>query len=361
MNKPQKDFVLCCDVGTSYIKTALVDKTGGLSSINRTHIPKDPLLWLETFVACSKAVLGLCLDYTPKVRAICISGNGPTVITQDGKAVFWNTDTKDFVFENKNAFFMPKLQALKAWYPLSFAKSDFIFGAPEYLIYMLTGSKINIIPTPRFEEFYIGMQKNAVLAGTVAGVLKKNIANELALFDLPKVICGCPDFLAAMIGTNCLESGKLCNRAGTSEAFNLVTPTPIYAKGLRTMPSFIQGLWNIGSIIEQSSHTKKTTPKSLLNDIKKSVDSLKKAVICAGFKQNWFTKQAIVTGGQTCDIEFLRQKAKITGLSFVLPQCNDSELLGVAALAWVTLGEYKDIKTAAQTLFKVGQVINGYI
>ena len=66
------------------------------------------------------------------------------------------------------------------------------------------------------------------------------------------MFCGGPDFIVALIGTNTLSEGKVCDRAGSSEGINLCSKNPVFAPGFRTLPSVIPGLWNISVINNKS-------------------------------------------------------------------------------------------------------------
>lgn len=338
--KSEAGFVLACDIGTSDMKTALIAKDGAVFNSYRMSILDCPRVWEEAFIECCFHTIG---QDSPCVKAIVVSGNGPTVICSDGEAVFYYEDTSEFAI-NKASLFQEKLSALKKWHAQSYAKSDFIFGASEYLLHAIGASRFTILPEWRFRSTYAGMLHNIVPPACYVGFLKSSIMEALHLKAKVPLITGAPDYIVAMIGTGCLTQGDLCDRAGTSEGFNLVTSKPIVATHIRTLPSVQRGLWNASVLIPDSSKQKDKDPNLLLQTITMLLSELKNAALSSG---QIFPDKAYITGGQALDKEFLQQKKIATGLDYIVGKCTDSELLGDGILGWYRLHSYPDIKTAA--------------
>ena len=115
-------------------------------------------------------------------------------------------------------------------------------------MYALTGNAVTVLPEKRFEpawwtddeaaRFEIDKKKLPpfVPLGYAAGTLCREYAERLSVPCIPVFCCG-PDFAAALIGTNTLRPGRICDRAGSSEGINLCSDKPVFAEGVRTLPS----------------------------------------------------------------------------------------------------------------------------
>ena len=134
--------IVCADIGTSSLKTALVSKTGAVISYKRKQISNAKNSWLNAFINSLKELLS---DFSGKICAICISGNGPTLVSETGKILLWNVPTENTIQKNKSLF-IPRLQFFKQMYPSDWNESKFIFSGPEYLIWQLTGNALTILP-----------------------------------------------------------------------------------------------------------------------------------------------------------------------------------------------------------------------
>ena len=192
------------------------------------------------------------------------------------------------------------------------------------------------------------------------------------------VFCGGPDFAIALIGTNTLSEGKICDRAGTSEGLNLCTNKPLISPEVRTLPSPINPLWNASVIIpdtgsrfatwKQSSIYKDVSYEECVNDLlqnKKSVGyelminialevkNAYKILKSESEKNNIKLNEKICcTGGQAKNQSWLKLKSEIVEVPFYVQKCADSELVGNAAVALFGLGLYPSIAKAAEDLTK---------
>ena len=253
---------LCIDIGTTSLKAALVSETGQVLSFlkinfNSKNIRSLSFEWMNA-VKTTLSKLNNESKEKVKIDAISISGNGPTIVTEDGQTFLWNEKIKIKKSIQKKiapSLFLPRIFYFKNKFPESF-KNKKIFSGPEYLIWKLTNNHITILPEDRYKAAYWSDEKIKSInlepsqfgayinTGAIAGTLDKVIAKELSLPEVP-VVAGGPDFTVAIIGTNTLEVGKMCDCAGSSEGINLCTNIPVYKKGLRTLPSVIPGLWNV--------------------------------------------------------------------------------------------------------------------
>ncbi len=362
------DAILCVDIGTTSLKAGLVTALGEVVSIcsvrfnsatDKYHIARK---WLPAFKSAVKKLWTDCGERGLSVvlKAASISGNGPTVVTEDGTTVLWNDSYSVSSERTGPSLFLPKIIALKEMFPLEFAASSQIFSGPEYLIWQLTGSKVTILPEARFEPAYWNkeaLEKEGIAeeklpafytVGQQYGLINEKEACGLGLKALPVFGAG-PDFVAALIGTNTLQAGYLCDRSGSSEGLNFCVASAIRAQGVRTLPSVIPGLWNISCLIPRSGRMPEKQRLSVLND---SLSLLKRLA-----KENavTFPDKIFVTGGQSKNAAYMTRKASALGITLVEANCDDAELLGDASVAWFGLGKYKNLQEAAAAIVREGK------
>ena len=373
--------VLCVDIGTTSLKAGLITARGEVVSF--CSIPFEDSQneftassWLGAFVkaVCELEVLCAQTGQSASVNTISISGNGPTVVADCGYTVFWNEDTSDVKIPDsadaKKSLFMPKLLALKKRAPKIYKKSRFIFSGPEYLIYILTGEAVTILPEERFRAAYWNDEVCAVCGidseklppfigiGDCCGPVHKEVLAELRngtghnlnISQNCSVFAGGPDFVAALIGTGTLMSGRLCDRCGSSEGLNFCTDKILKGEGLRILPSVIPGLWNASYLIPNSGEL---SENERLAELERGIGLLKQAASEAGIS---FTDEMAVTGGQTNDELLLREKTERLGMKILRPAGGHfvhSELLGDACAAWFGLGEYDSLQSAAENIVRL--------
>ena len=375
------DAVLCVDIGTTSLKAGLITARGEVVSF--CSVPFEDSQneftassWLGAFVkaVCELEILCAQTGQSASVNTISISGNGPTVVADCGYTVFWNEDTSDVKIPDsadaKKSLFMPKLLALKKRAPKIYKKSRFIFSGPEYLIYILTGEAITILPEERFRTAYwndevckicgIDCEKLPPFIGIgdccgpvhreVLAELRNGTGHNLNISQNCSVFAGGPDFVSALIGTGTLMSGRLCDRCGSSEGLNFCTDKILKGEGLRILPSVIPGLWNASYLIPNSGEL---SENERLAELERGIGLLKQAASEAGI---CFTDEMAVTGGQTNDELLLREKNERLGMKILRPAGGHfvhSELLGDACAAWFGLGEYDSLQSAAENIVRL--------
>lgn len=405
--------VLCADIGTSSLKLALINQKGNPVSYSRQNffLYNTAHAAREWPGALKNGVSDLFenLKEEVTVEAFCISGNGPTITAQDYSTLLWKEDiSSDLNFSPDKyptkSLFLPRICAFRNRFPDSWKNSEHIFSGPEFLIWHLTGSAVTILPEARYETAYwnrdsarlwgLTEEDLAKLPGFVSpsslgGKLTADSANQLSCPKYKfaqglKVFCGAPDFVSALVGTNTLKSGKLCDRAGSSEGLNLCTPFPVTAKNLRTLPSIIPGLWNLSYLIPDSGkkfndfkqQVERTLGKQFSYDeivglyigndgteplfdqgkflmlqtalkVRDGIREIRNAIKDTDIP---FPDTMTVTGGQAHNNLWLKMKADVTGMKITKPACTDAELTGDAIFAWTGLGLYESITEAADNL-----------
>ena len=396
MQKEQVSF--CIDIGTTSLKAALISECGFVfkSTVVRFSSKEiqDPFeianCWKNSFFEAGKNLEVSNYDLV----AICISGNGPTLTSVCNNKTFtllWNNNS----FSVKNpiqtkSIFIPRLLLLKENFPEIWQNSEFILSGPEFLIYELTNSKVTILPENRFIQAY--WQKEELLEyeisdkllpdyvplGYKAGFVKSENLEKLNISGSKKipVFCGGPDFITALIGTNTLSVGKICDRSGSSEGINLCTNKPIQKEGFRNLPSVISEFFNTSYLLPdtgtrftqwKNSSEWKNKPyeaciKFLLenkNDkgykiIFEIANEVKSAFEKIIEQQKLLTNQndisIICTGGQAKNPSWMQFKSDITKLQLCVTNCPDAELMGNAIIANTQLKNYSSIKEAADKM-----------
>ena len=371
------NVVLCVDIGTTSLKAALVTAVGEVVCFCSFPFeePHDRFVACSWYAAFLRAVEELAAEAVREDASVCvagisISGNGPTVVTDCGLTFRWNEDTgavEELVPDiARSSLFIPKILSVKKQFPEVWKKTKRLFSGPEYLIYVLTGNAVTILPETRFEKAYWNDEmlaacdiKDSLLpdfikTGETCGIF--NIEEDLGLkfAENCPVIAGGPDFIAALIGTGTLEEGCLCDRCGSSEGLNFCSSKPLKGEGLRILPSVIPGLWNASYLIPDSGEL---SVKERLNQIKKGICCLQKAAEEAGID---FPAKMSVTGGQTNDELLLREKSELLGMKIMHPLVLfdgkpfvHSELMGDACAAWFGLGKYDSLQEAAENIVRL--------
>lgn len=435
---------LCADIGTTSLKAALVSDKGqvlSFSKIEFTSTDKSKIA-LEWFEALKESISALKKNQieslsenknlvdsktgTLNIDAICISGNGPTIVSEDGTTLLWNAPVDSSLIPDikkilppelsekfSHSLFLPRILAFKNLYKNQFEKQK-IFSGPEYLIWSLSNSQITILPEDRYEAAYWNDQVLTAISGSTAnnsspeknestaincspsmgpfvkpgfncGTITKEIASQLKISSSAKVIAGGPDFTVALIGTNTLQQGKLCNRAGSSEGLNWCTAKPVFASGIRTLPSVIPGLWN-ASILSHNSGDRIADSKQAYekeNNVEISFSQYIKLCLqekdkngaqilqeLSDFFKDGISKfrtlskenniplreTVMVTGGQAKNPLWLKHKAECSQINLATCEIPDSELIGDAVLASYGLGLYDSIQEAAEKMVKIKNV-----
>ncbi len=389
------DTILCIDIGTSSLKAALLPDNLSKSPVfvsrrffsheafSENRVARE---WLSALASALSELKEKNPDYA--IEAVCVSGNGPTVVSEDGTTLLYNqsfagteqangmSQEAIFALKETKSLFIPKFFDFKHSFSDSWEKSKWIFGAPEFLIHELTGEAVSILPEERFLPAYwtddelrkcgfsdsdIKKLPSFVNSGSFAGKVCEKASIATGLFEGTFVFAGAPDFVAALIGTGTVLPGRLCDRAGTSEGLNLCTTKPVFAEGLRTLPSVIPGLWNLSYLVNGKLTTdytdvtdyknKKTAenPRSSAssasnsNELAHGISLLREAALSHG---EYFPDYMTITGGQALDEGLVAQKEASTGLKIRKMPCADAELLGDLILARVALGDYDDITEA---------------
>lgn len=359
------ETVLSVDIGTTSLKAGLITADGEVVFIFRKkyHNSQSKYVanqWVGVLNAAYEKAVAFCEKHDVHINAVGISGNGPTIVDNNGLTLLWNgynipkEQSKNLNEETQKSLlkvpslFLPRILLFKQLYEAEFNQAETIFSGPEFLIYKLTGQKVTILPESRYENAYWNdelLQNFGLDSAKFPDFV--NTAAYCGTWNNLPVYAGGPDFIVALIGTNTLEAGKICDRSGSSEGLNFCVEKQIFEQGVRTLPSVIPGLWNCSVLIPESS---KLSNSIRTRKIKNAMQLLRKTAMKYHLS---FPTEMKVTGGQTKDKVWMKEKSTFLGMTLLVCSCSDSELLGDASVAWYGLGKYESLQNAAQNVVKI--------
>ncbi|MBQ9495779.1 MAG: hypothetical protein IJR50_09115 [Treponema sp.] len=397
-------FALCADIGTTSLKAALIDKNGNMAAFSqKVFVNPDGEKVAHNWLPALYSAVQEMNMHAKEICALCISGNGPTIVSEDGTTLLWNEPIDKIACaktaaENTSirSLFIPRLLAFRERFPAQWNMSRFVYSGPEYAIWQLTGKNLTILPEMRYGETYWTDEQLELVAlereklppfANIAhntGMTTPKATARLGLHKPIPVFCGGPDFIAAMIGTGSLYAGALYDCAGSSEGVNLCTAHQIHEQGMRNLPSVASGLWNAAvlqqksglrfvtykkkfeahmnneisyaELIEQSIADKSSEGFSILEELAVNFRNAVNALINVAEK-NHITVQLpiIVTGGQAKNDVWMQMKCNYAHVPLATCTCTDAELLGNAACAFYGLGVHKSLTDAAKSIVKIAR------
>lgn len=265
------DLYLVIDIGTSSMKAAVCTDAGEmLSSIHRSVMgpSESPRSFTSDrwITAIEESLPQLVGAFT--IRAVVISGNGPTVVAVDregsaiGPPLLWLDDRTD-PYPGGVSFYLPKIR----WFQRNMAEADRVrwyLPFPEYLVFALTGEAVAITPGSEFNRFIWDEQEVRdssvdpaclppfVTIGSVAGRVTSAAQELTGIPAGTPVVAAGSDFLMSLIGTNTLRPGQTCDRAGTSEGINYCSDRAVRSEQLRTLPHVVEGCYNVAGILSST-------------------------------------------------------------------------------------------------------------
>jgi sugar (pentulose or hexulose) kinase len=401
MQKEQSKASFCIDIGTTSLKAALISECGFVFSSTVVRFSQQSIenpfeitnCWINALFQAGK---NLQIE-NYKIVAFCISGNGPTLTCVNEKKTFtllWNNNS---VYVRNpiqtKSIFLPRILLLKDNFSEIWQNSKAILSGPEFLIYFLTDKKLTILPENQFLQAYwtkddlskfeisSSLLPDFVQLGEKAGFVKSEILATLGINSTEKipVFCGGPDFVTALIGTNTLSVGKICDRSGSSEGINLCSDKPIQKDEFRNLPSVIPGLFNVSYLLsdtgtrftqwKNSSEWKNESYENCINYLLKNqqTEGYKMILEIATQVKIAFSKilkeqkklltentkripKIICTGGQAKNPSWMQFKSNVTNVELWVTNCPDAELMGNAIISSVGLGNYSSIKEASDTM-----------
>ena len=416
-------IILSADIGTSSLKAAFIDFNRRVLAFSRmAYSPAShgaAEAWEEAFAETLKNLkanaagyevdAGNSVDAGYEVDAVCISGNGPTLVpigphSETLPPLYWH-DTNVFPHEETKSLFLPRVSWFKNKSSAEYERVSFFVSSHEWLSSKLGAELFTALPSDSYEPYYwddeqcslLGVDRRKfppfIKTGSVAGKVSAEAARSYGLKSGIPIIVGGPDFIMALIGSRTWKAGDVCDRAGSSEGVNFCAsfpPAGSAVKGLRVLPHVIEGLWNIGALIPSSGRIfeqyRTSTGQSgrgyeeILAELIPSVkdtglfknityndpDSGRAALCAIGFSvrsaleklsdSGFPVKEMTVSGGQGKNRRWNQLKADITGVSLKIPEIGDSELAGNTVFSALALGEASSMEEAADRIIRFREV-----
>ncbi len=274
------DYVLAIDIGTTNVKIALFDLEGNQIIVKREKCVNtrqngseriDPLVWWN---ALASTVKKIPKDKKNNIRAISISGQGPTIVPMNikggfnQKAITWldNSHTLDItkITKEKKDPQLASVIAKLNWLSKKVEEPHYLLQPADYICYQLTEKIVNMtfdcsgyIPWNNNDLKKFNLADKFIIpelapTGKIVGNITKEISKE---FDFPRdaiVVSGAPDFAAALVGTGTVNAGYLCDRGGTSQGVTLCSSKKVEADGIMTTPYFTENHWKLSGIMKTS-------------------------------------------------------------------------------------------------------------
>ena len=369
-------MILAIDIGTTFLKVAGIDFNGKINFFQKCAVDVktgngkyevDPNNW-------SLALVSLCSSIPVKlmkqVKAVVISGNGPTIVPVDstgepvGNAYLWMDNRANSVTDEIQSklgeflppnFFLSKIYWLSRYKSDIYSKADSFLACPEYLSFVMTGEKYTLLPEEGFKGFYWNDEKISKLeldkckfpgfisAKDQYGTYNGNLDIEGLDIGTP-IICGGPDFLMSVLGSGSISQGIICDRTGTSEGLNYCSSKPYNIDGLRTLPHLVPGLFTISGLIPLSGEYVLSDQEDLL--IKEYSNIINKMI-----SEGLPIKEIRIIGGHAGLTHLNELKAK----SFPIPikvYPEGSDLIGNGVLGSVVIGHYSTLEVACNNMIK---------
>ncbi|MEM2703228.1 MAG: FGGY-family carbohydrate kinase [Candidatus Bathyarchaeia archaeon] len=277
-------YLIGVDVGTTGCKAMLFDIEGNLISKEYKEwsviVPKpgwveqDPECWWKNIsLAIREIVKNInCED----IAGLAISGLSPTVIPIDkeGKvlrpAIIWMdqraTNEANFLSEKigqkiNAADLASKIFWVKRNEPKIYEKTYKLLQSYDFINFKLTGEiKSAMImgrtrPVDedllRLMEISLDIFPDPVPIGTVIGEVTAEAAEVTGLNKGTKVVAAAVDVISAILGSGAVKPGRVCDRGGTSQGFNLCWNEPVFdpQRRIGCWPHVVTGLYNISGVM----------------------------------------------------------------------------------------------------------------
>jgi len=431
------ELILAIDIGTTNTKLAIFDCGGKLiwkrqqktRVINHSgRYEADPESWWTTI--CS-SLSGIDKTLRNRIRVVSTIAQGPTIVLVNnegvvlGRAVTW-MDRRGSQYLEEALSAEPDEQLARVLCKLislerNTSDQSILLQPADFINLRLTGVTANCsFGTEGFLPWKESTLKKLELdqsfrvpelieSGKVVGKIMRKVADESGLPHDAEVVSGSPDFAAALVGTNTVRSGDLCDRGGTSQGITLCSRRKAEVEGLLTTPFFIDDHWKISGLMNTTgralewlqeiikhrhslgSELSEKRPTGViflpyLNGERSPYwdDNARGLFFGLGLESNAETLLVSVmegvahgisqiigkmenagckidnvrtTGGQALNGLWNQIKADVLGKSVEVPEVKDSELLGAAIYAISHLKKCSIVE-ASDTLFKTEHVFH---
>jgi xylulokinase len=272
--------ILGIDLGTTEVKTGLVDLDGRLLAVTRAgyglevgHSPgwaeQEPEAWWSAVVAAVRA-----LGPSPSVEivAIGIDGHGPTLVPVDERGVatrpaitFLDTRAAEEQAELESVTGMrgwalgplPAALWIERHEPDVADRTRWYLTTWEWLAFRLTGEAVApLVPDQAVPDhdatvaatgLRLDRRPRASAMGHVDGRLTAAAAGALGLAPGIPVANGTNDAFASYLGAGLLEPGDAYDPGGSAGGFGVYWHHPVQVPGSFVTPAPLAGLFSIGA------------------------------------------------------------------------------------------------------------------
>jgi sugar (pentulose or hexulose) kinase len=391
-------IILCADIGTTALKAAFIDadapaETRLLAFSRETyHASTERLIAASLWEAAFYRAVKVLRDIAPAVgiEAVCVSGNGPTLVPVEGGAADGNALPPLYWFspalalpsarkagEKAASLFLPRAAYFRQNQPEYYARTSLFLSCQEWLSARLGAEPVTVLPTPHYRPYYYDDGQFTAFSldsrkfppfvplGSVIGRLSVEAARLSGLTAGIPIAAGGPDFIMALLGSGATKPGLVCDRAGSSEGINVCASEPpseavAAAYSLRVLPHAVEGLWNVSVVLPESGSLidryrlengeqnipYEETLKGMISwadgrltlhpILRKITDQVRGALetLC---KAGYPVYEMRHSGGQAKSPLWNRLKAEICGCKLLVPEIPDTELAGDAAAAMLAL------------------------
>jgi len=265
-------YLIGIDLGTTQTKTGLIGADGRLLRLGYGTYPihtedgpgcaeQDPDDWWRAICNTLKEVVQ---DIDPsEVAAICVSGQGPTVVMTDAdarplsNAVTWmdgRASTEAEVLSQRlgspvSPFsFLPKAMWIKTHHPEAYQRATWFLPAWDYIAFRLSGQAVvsssgtqQAFPQDQMEAAGLNPKLSAPAAaiGKPIGKLTAAASRDTGMPQGILVVAGVSDGMGTFIGSGLTKSGRTVDTGGTSGGLGLCWHEPLEAPGILSGPGIL--------------------------------------------------------------------------------------------------------------------------
>lgn len=268
------NFALVIDIGTTRIKHACISPTGEVACESTFIVPyasseeeSDIQGWFEVLVS---SIDEIPMEIRASITAITVSGQGPSLvpIDRDNRVIRpllfrWLLDSSTPVFRSYSQY-IPFALAYIRKNPSLAQKVRYWVGIPEYIVYLLCGEWVAMLPSASYRRYYwtpAALRRAQLLpsqfpryayAGAVIATISARVAGRIGVSAGVPIISGGLDFYTAIIGAQCMQGNSVCDRAGSTEGVNIIGQPSRHHPLLQSYPLFGRRIANQSLIILNS-------------------------------------------------------------------------------------------------------------
>ncbi|HUI70157.1 MAG TPA: FGGY-family carbohydrate kinase [Spirochaetia bacterium] len=246
--------------------------------------------------------------------------------------------------------------------------------------------------------------------GEIVGTVSQRAQEAIGIPAGIPVIAGGPDYVMSILGTAAITVGRACDRAGTSEGINLCWAAPVRDPRLLCFPHIVRGEYNVsamlsssGSAIEWAARTlgKRGTDfetvwkdaqaarpganrllflpflgterfpiwdkrlrgsflgltlshgrREMMRAVVESTGFAVRGILSAMEANRCKVTDLRVSGGQSRHPLWCQVRADITGKNVLLPEQEDTDLVGNACVGFYAVEEYGSLSSACEGMVR---------